>query len=67
MTQICDKMFAANIQNVKFADITPSVMKSENWASVKADFVCGEVTQRFQKKLRIGTLTETPFMSKSIF
>ena len=41
------------MQNIKFADITPSVMKSENWASVKADIVCGEVTQGLQKKAQL--------------
>ena len=67
MTQIWDKKFAANISSIKFADIKPSVMKCEKWASVKPDFVCGGVTQRFQKKIIIGTLTEAPFMVKSIF
>ena len=49
MTQIWDKRFAANISIIKFADIKPNVMKCEKWASVKPDFLCGEVTQRFQK------------------
>ena len=40
----------ANIWKTKFADITPNVWKSKKGASVRADFVCDEVSKRVEKK-----------------
>ena len=41
---------ATNIQKRKFADITQNVSKTKNGAVVKADFLCGWVYQRVEKK-----------------
>ena len=49
MTQIFDQNIAANIQKTKYADVTPNVWKSKKGASVKADFLCGGVSERAEK------------------
>ena len=58
---------AANIWKTKFEDIKPNVWKSKMRGSLIADFLCGGASYRSEKKLKIATLTEAPFMVKLDF